>query len=641
LISVSNAGGVANSQIVLNNGFAVSSGKANVHVSNSGTVGSDGIEITGGSGANVGIALSNSSLYISSAASAFTIGGLDGDSTSTAQSLPVFIISTDSSTQANFFGTIEDAPSSPLFVIKEGPGVQKFSGSNTYTGSTTIQEGTLVVNGSLASELVINPGAALKGNGTILNTVTNSGTIAPGESIGTLVFTDYTNNGGTYDVEVNGAGQSSLIYVTDVATLNGGEVVVSSSDGTLLVQEPYTILTALTTRTGGFSGATTSLFVTPILTYDPNHVYLTLVSNLSGAADGCNQTGVANKLDGISGPTAAQSLLLSTLASLPLTQAQDALESLSGFQYTNDVWATEISTRRFLRRLYDPLRSQVTGCLATPTDPCGNRVVWGEAGVGFTTVRGHVAHKLSETSVQATAGIQRNFCGPISLGLAGSYEYDDVSYVGANAHRNTGYVALYGLYRPSLFYGLFDLAYGYTSNHLARTIKAGDLNYHVSSAPSVYTIAFYSEAGGDIKTDYILIQPFLGLQVERDWRSSIRENNANGWGLSIDSFDTIPISTRLGLHLSTCQIRSYLELSLDVAWNQLWSNNSSNTIGHFKDFGDSFRICGNPIDRSSFDYAVTLEGRFCQNFHGYFEVDGEWWRHANTIGLIAGLEFAW
>jgi len=67
---------------------------------------------------------------------------------------------------------------------------------------------------------MLNAGT-LGGTGTIMGNVLNAGTVAPGNSIGTLsIAGNYMHAAsGTYSVEVNGAGQSDLINVGGAARL--------------------------------------------------------------------------------------------------------------------------------------------------------------------------------------------------------------------------------------------------------------------------------------------------------------------------------------------------------------------------------------------------------------------------------------
>lgn len=644
IIRAFNSGTVGSSQIVFGQGFNVASGKVTIQAVNQGTVGSFGIEVQGSNaGGNANIVLNNSSLNIGTTLSTFSIAGLDGDSASVVQSQPQLIINTDALTQAEFSGAIQNFPATSSTLMKTGAGTQKLSGANTYIGLTTVQEGILVVNGSLAGDVLTNSLGTLKGNGTIGGTLTNVGVVSPGESIGNLTVGNYINNDGTYAVEINGLGQSDLIDVSGTATLNGGTVVVSSADGKFRFQQPYTIVTAEGGVAGTFSSATLSAFIKPTLTYDSDNVYLTLQSALSNAAEKCNQFGVATSLDNIVSPNVTQTLLIGTLANLPLVAAQEALESLSGFQYTNDVLVTEISTSRLFRRLYDPLRSLVAGYdRCTPCElPCGGWTPWLETGYGFTNLHGNTAHKLNFDSYQVTGGIQKTFHCDLTFGLAGSYEYDNVTYRDGRANRDAGFAGVYGLYRPSVFYGLFDFVYGYSSNQFNRTIEVGDIQHKAHSKPNFNIFTFYGEAGFDLECAYGLIQPFLGLQIGKNWRGQINENHAKEWGLTIKKHDWTSTRSRLGLHLSTCNLFDRIDTSVDVAWNKLWSSSKNSAVGRFKQFGDPFRICGNQLDNYSFDYALTFKTCFCEGLKGYIELDGEWWQHANTFNVLGGIEYSW
>jgi len=644
LISAFNSGSVGGSQIIFGQGFNVASGKVTIQAVNQGTLGSFGIDVQGSNaGGNANIVLGNSSLNIGTTLSTFTIAGLIGDSTSIAQSLPQLVINTPASTQSEFSGVIQNYPAISSTLMKTGAGMQKLSGNNTYTGLTTVNEGILVMNGSLAGDVLINSLGMLKGKGTIAGTLTNIGVLSPGESIGTLTVGSYINNNGIYAAEVNGVGQNDLIDVLGTATLIEGTVVVSSSDGTFRFQQPYTIVTAAGGVEGAFTKVTSLAFITPTLTYDLNNIYLTLQPALLNAAEKCNQVGVATNLDNIVSLNAAQSLLIGRLANLPLTAAREALDSLSGFQYTNDVLMTNISTSRLLRRLYDPLKSLVTGYNScSPHEvPSDEWTPWLETGYGFTNLSGKNAHKLSFDSYQLTGGIQKTFCYDLTLGLAGSYEYDHLSYRDGKTNRNSAYTSAYGLYRPSLFYGLFDFVYGYCSNRLKRTIDVGNLQYKARSKPNFNLFAFYGEAGFDLDSDYVLIQPFIGIQFGKNWRGSVNEKQANGWGLRINKNDWSTTSSRLGVHLSTRNLYDCIDASFDIAWNQLWSSSKNSTVGRFKEFGDVFPICGNKLDHYSVDYAFSFTACLCKDLKVYFELDGEWWLHATTFNVIGGIVYSW
>ncbi|MFA5984424.1 MAG: autotransporter domain-containing protein [Methylococcaceae bacterium] len=177
-------------------------------------------------------------------------------------------------------------------VTKTGAGTLALSGTNTYTGDTTVTGGILALNGSISSDVTVQTGATLGGTGSILGSknlaVNSGGTVAPGNSIGTLsVSGNYTPAAGsTYLVEIDPS-QSDKLSVTGTAALNGnGTVNVQPLAGTFTNNTAYTILTA-GTITGQFAGvASLSAGFTFSLSYVGNDVILTLLSNgSSGVVD--------------------------------------------------------------------------------------------------------------------------------------------------------------------------------------------------------------------------------------------------------------------------------------------------------------------------------------------------------------------
>ena len=72
-------------------------------------------------------------------------------------------------------------------LTKLGGNMLTLTGSDSYAGSTTINQGELLVNGSLASPVTVNASGILGGTGSLSGvTVSASGQLAPGNPLGTL-----------------------------------------------------------------------------------------------------------------------------------------------------------------------------------------------------------------------------------------------------------------------------------------------------------------------------------------------------------------------------------------------------------------------------------------------------------------------
>lgn len=87
-------------------------------------------------------------------------------------------------------------------VIKEGMGTLVLNGINTYTGTTYVNTGTLLVGGDeensdaqIIEDIVVMPGATLGGHGYFDGNIVNDGSLAPAASIGTTwIHGNYTQN---------------------------------------------------------------------------------------------------------------------------------------------------------------------------------------------------------------------------------------------------------------------------------------------------------------------------------------------------------------------------------------------------------------------------------------------------------------
>ena len=91
-------------------------------------------------------------------------------------------------------------------LTKEGDGTLKVTGENTFSGDTTVSEGTLDLSGSLLSNIVVAKNGRIEGNGSSGGTLLASGIIAPGASPGTLSFAGNVaiQSTGTFIAEIDG-----------------------------------------------------------------------------------------------------------------------------------------------------------------------------------------------------------------------------------------------------------------------------------------------------------------------------------------------------------------------------------------------------------------------------------------------------
>ncbi|MDA9435547.1 hypothetical protein XH88_27855 [Bradyrhizobium sp. CCBAU 51627] len=244
------------------------------------------------------------------------------------------------------------------------------TGTNTYSGATTVNGGVLEVDGSI-TDPTVNSGGTLSGTGSVGATQINAGgTFAPGNGTagssmtvaGSLVF----QSGAIYLVQVNPS-TASFASVTGSATLNGASVNAVFANGSY-VSKQYTILTA--NSVGGTFGSLASTNLptnfSSSLSYDATHAYLNLTLNFTpspppnfGNGLSGNQQAIGNALVGFFNATGGIPLVYGTLNASGLTQASG--EAATGSQQT-----TFNAMGQFMGLLTDPFMQRSGGAGLTP-----------------------------------------------------------------------------------------------------------------------------------------------------------------------------------------------------------------------------------------------------------------------------------
>jgi len=200
------------------------------------------------------------------------------------------------------------------------------NGNLTITGGiTTTNNGTVTLNGTLNTPFVfVASGGTIGGSGNLNGNLTNSGTVSPGNSPGTLTVTGnfVQTSGGTLLIQVaNGA--HDMLNVSGSASLDGTLIITPYGGHVFQYGEIIPFLSAATV-TGSFSSieapqgyrGRVKVVGDPVL-----EVILAPASYTQVAANG-NQSNVATALNSFIPATGGDQLVVST-----------ALDSLSGAQY--------------------------------------------------------------------------------------------------------------------------------------------------------------------------------------------------------------------------------------------------------------------------------------------------------------------
>jgi autotransporter-associated beta strand protein len=215
--------------------------------------------------------------YVRNGATAIALGGLAGGAavilqgaSSAANTVTYTIGGANANTE--FDGVITNgtfAGNPAVAIVKTGAGTEIFTGANTYTGGTTINNGVLQINnfigsGSGTGAVVVNSGGTLSGSGIISGAVVvnSGGALAPGNPLGTLTVSNnlILNSGSTTFMQIQHSPLTNSAINISGAFTAGGTLNVTNPGGVLANGDSFTLFSIT-----NFSGAFANLIL-PTLT---------------------------------------------------------------------------------------------------------------------------------------------------------------------------------------------------------------------------------------------------------------------------------------------------------------------------------------------------------------------------------------
>ncbi|MGJ3230773.1 MAG: autotransporter domain-containing protein [Oceanicaulis sp.] len=554
-----------------------------------------------------------------------TIAGLSGTG-GTSVVIEGATLTVNQTTDSEFAGTI----SGDGGFVKAGGGTLNLTGTSTLTGDTTINDGVLKVNGSIASStLIVNPGGTLGGTGVIGGAVIdNGGVFAPGNSIGTLavdgdvVFTA----GSTYEVEVDAAGGADRIDATGAFTIeNDVTLAVLAADGAYAPLTDYTIATADAVN-GAFSSVTTDLaFLTPLVRYEAEAVRLSLYRNDISFADVAlnpNQRAVAAAAQARGNADAIHDAILMQNAA----GARGAFDALSG-EALASVSAALLDDSRADRGVILRRAAAQTDGVSVFGAVTGAR---GESDEGL----GLAALETDRAAALFGAGFG---AGAVSGGVAAglSQSEHDVADRASRADTEALHVSAYASYRTGAFRATLGAALGAYEVETARTARFGAIDDALAAAFDADTRTVFGELAYTVTTRQLKLTPFWRGELMRVERDGFTETGgATALEVAAATFETGHATLGLDAQLNRDgAIRPYV----NAGWRHGWGDLDPAINAAFADgAGGAFGVTGAALPENAAVLDAGLESEFGRAVigAGYSGLSGtDWMSHSVNVTL--------
>ncbi len=565
-------------------------------------------------------------------------------------------------------------------LVKSGDGSLNLTGGSGEFSDLQIDQGKLYVNSQVTSDVTVNADGTLGGAGTITGQLLVNGTLAPGNSIGTItVDGDATfSAGSTTQIEINDGGNTpgvhnDLIDVDGDATINGGAVEVQAEAGDYTDGTVYTFLTA-DSVTGTFDSITDNLaFFDAALIHNLDNVQFELAANTSDFAtvgETFNQTSVGSFIDANSAgvPPAELQSVIDEMRPMTNQQVQNSLDQMSGAIYGSLPTANLQHSSFYLSQLSDRLRAQMV-----PAQACYRTHVQTLHGVALTEPEswGSICNPSETTAWVSGYGlggrgqsdgnadgfryglggtqiaVQRNLDSQHSLGGWGNLAWSNVrgEQLNESADLENYHFGSYLTGFDGRNYYLLLGGLGYDHGEVQRQVQIGQEGGNPQGRYDGWQANAYLERGLSLFHQGWNIQPYAALQYLYLRQGGFQETGGGVFDLSVAGIDAHSLRSVLGGRFSTTR-RTFRGLALTPEFRAAWLHEFLDTRqtvqASFADLGgDGFAARGVDLGRDWVNLGGGLNlagGPGARLFAGY---DLQFNEHQAFHVGSGGVEFTW
>jgi autotransporter-associated beta strand protein len=483
---------------------------------------------------------------------------------------------------------------------KSGVGSLALGGITSITGAANIIAGRLNITGQLtAASVTVQNAATLSGNGVIAGNVTvqSGGSLAPGESAGTLSVVGNVSflTGSNFGVEIDGrtynpvggAGSYDLLRISGVANLGGtiaptlrGITGAATNNYVPSIGDSFLVLSAGTV-VGNFSSVVQPASGLPVggrfdAIYGGDFVRLVVTpSSFAALANAQNWIGngssAARGIDNIrlaaGVRSGASQTLFNGLYGMNAAQLQSTFSQISGEIYANSLQSVTETERSTFSSIFNA--SCDVSCGMPDGEAGTNRSIWGRYIGKYANHDGdQSASGYNSSSKGLAVGATLTDSNYLQFGVAASYVENEVSMpLGASSNTNATAGYLYLHYTPSDNFNFSSvLGVSLADTQVMRSIGTTGGKVSVNSEKQSMTILYGTKVSyRNFLNGPLSLWTDAGLELSDTSLGRVSERAVNSdFALLLDKVNRRSAETQMSARLQL--VSDDAQISLSAGW---------------------------------------------------------------------------
>ncbi len=488
-------------------------------------------------------------------------------------------------------------------LVKEGKGLFNLFTENTEDLTVTINEGSLIFNGS-TSDMIIVGRSGFLGGVCSCSALINDGTIRPGNSIGIIQTIGDYHQSGTLEIEISTTGASDLVEVGGNAFLDGS-LLIMPEPGVYLQGDRFTFLTTGGNIQGYFD---TISSINPGFDFEivPSNqsVQLIVLQNSISSQDAQLTGNSLSTLDLFENASTDRNSdlfsVMSALNTLDSSSLEGALNQLNQDSFPAISWSEATTLYQMINAASYPFSYCDYLCEATENSCCPVRKpdrFWTKA-IGEKTSQDRVDQLPGFLTYAGGIlfGYDKKIKKPLTLGCYGAYIHnnfqwkdpDEKGRVQINGYSGSLYASTCSKY----FQADLSVAASFFQQDVSRNIVFGEFYRKAESSPDAHAILGHLGAYGIFPIKQTLLSPFGKVDYISIWQHQFQESGAGSINLSVPSTQLQFLHAEIGLYSNRrfCFSWGAIIPSASLSWVYFGPVSSTDIKGALSGISQTFTV---------------------------------------------------